>query len=174
MQTSVSLAYIALGEPPAVEAENAAWIRLVDGIGFRYRWATEGLRAADETFQPGPESMTTRQLIEHIDNLVGVTCQAFSVVSAGKLPPNSKLEDIRLHTLRQLQDLSSKLAAITEADMTNRTIRGVSIMYAINGPLSDALTHIGQINAWRRLNGNPGSKVNVFLGKPESPEPSKT
>jgi len=38
-------------------------------------------------------------------------------------------------------------------------------MDIINGPLADALTHVGQINSFRRINGNPCKKVNVFNGK---------
>ena len=36
----------------------------------------------------------------------------------------------------------------------------------INGPLADALTHVGQINSWRRLAGNPAPKADVFRGRP--------
>ena len=38
--------------------------------------------------------------------------------------------------------------------------------HVVNGPLADALTHIGQINVLRRANGNPVPKANVFLGRP--------
>ena len=173
MPSTAAMAYITLHEPLPVEEENAAWVRLVDGIGFRYRWATEGLRAEDENFKPGPDSMTTRQLMEHIDGLIGRVCQSFSVLSVAKLPATPTLEELRMHTLHQILELSVRLASLTEADMTIRTISGVSILYAINGPLADSLTHIGQLNAWRRLNGNPGPKVNLFLGKPEAPAEKK-
>jgi hypothetical protein len=46
------------------------------------------------------------------------------------------------------------------------SVRDHPIWYLINGPLADALTHVGQINAWRRLAGNPCPKVSVFLGLP--------
>ncbi|MCK5671198.1 hypothetical protein KAI10_07435, partial [Candidatus Bathyarchaeota archaeon] len=36
----------------------------------------------------------------------------------------------------------------------------------INGPLSDALTHVGQIASWRRMNGNPIPGARVFHGEP--------
>jgi hypothetical protein len=36
----------------------------------------------------------------------------------------------------------------------------------INGPISDALTHVGQVNSFRRLSGNPVSPANVFSGEP--------
>lgn len=40
----------------------------------------------------------------------------------------------------------------------------------MNGPLADALTHVGQLNAWRRLSGNPVKPANVFLGVPPEEE----
>ena len=37
---------------------------------------------------------------------------------------------------------------------------------AINGPVADALSHVGQVVSYRRAAGNPiDPQVNVFLGK---------
>ncbi len=36
----------------------------------------------------------------------------------------------------------------------------------LNGPISDALTHVGQVNSFRRLSGNPVYGANVFTGTP--------
>ena len=38
--------------------------------------------------------------------------------------------------------------------------------HVINGPISDALYHVGQLVSFRRTTGNPlNSNVNVFMGK---------
>jgi len=38
----------------------------------------------------------------------------------------------------------------------------------MNGPLADAIYHVGQIVVFRRANGNPQNpRVNVFMGKTE-------
>ncbi len=37
---------------------------------------------------------------------------------------------------------------------------------ALNGPLADALTHVGQIAAWRRLAQRPVPRADVFRGRP--------
>jgi len=35
----------------------------------------------------------------------------------------------------------------------------------LNGPIADALTHVGQVISFRRTSGNPIPKgVNVFMG----------
>jgi hypothetical protein len=46
------------------------------------------------------------------------------------------------------------------------TIDGRPFWHVINGPIADALTHVGQVNSFRRLAGNPTPKANVFLGLP--------
>ena len=40
-----------------------------------------------------------------------------------------------------------------------------SVWNIMNGPVADALTHVGQINSWRRLSGNPTPSVDVFEGR---------
>ena len=38
--------------------------------------------------------------------------------------------------------------------------------HMFNGPIADALYHVGQVVSFRRTSGNPmNSKVNVFMGK---------
>ncbi|MHC4608217.1 MAG: hypothetical protein ACYTAF_15010 [Planctomycetota bacterium] len=50
-------------------------------------------------------------------------------------------------------------------------MRDLPFWNLINGPISDALTHVGQINALRRQAGKPAAGANVFLGIPTSPRP---
>ncbi len=47
--------------PPAPETLDgvAVFTRFLDGLAFRYYWTTEGLRAEDYEFRPGPSSMST-------------------------------------------------------------------------------------------------------------------
>ena len=57
------------------------------------------------------------------------------------------------------------------AEMEKNTSRKLPFWYWINGPLADALTHVGQITSWRRISGNPQLKgVNVFIGTSDNIE----
>ena len=56
--------------PPTRVSGTSVLARLVDGLAFRYYWATEGLRPADYDFRPGPDSMSTPELQEHTLHLV--------------------------------------------------------------------------------------------------------
>ena len=65
-----------------------------------------------------------------------------------------------------LHDLRTTINVITEAELVEIEIEDRPFWHIINGPLSDALTHVGQINSFRRLAGNPVSGANVFTGTP--------
>jgi hypothetical protein len=59
---------------------------------------------------------------------------------------------------------------MSDEDLGKLRIRDKLFWNIINGPFSDALTHTGQINSFRRLAGNPVSGANVFLGEPPKAE----
>lgn len=83
-------------------------------------------------------------------------------------PINS--EDTRKQTLEIIYDLRNTMIAMSDEDLQKLRIRDKPYWNIINGPFSDALTHIGQINSFRRLSGNPVPPAKVFLGEP----PQKT
>ena len=57
--------------PEAPEAYSAATVaaRMVEGLGFRFYWATEGLRPEDLAYKPSEEARTTEETINHIYGL---------------------------------------------------------------------------------------------------------
>ena len=163
------LPYLTIPNPPEEVTATAVLARLVDGLGFRYRWATEGLREEDYDYQPSPDSMTMKQLLEHIHGLVSWTLQSLSgnSQSTAKTPT---LQEIRSLTLDKIERISAHLVIMNPDKLASLRISTRSgehpFWNMVNGPLSDALTHVGQINSWRRLNGNPVPRHSVFLGKP--------
>ena len=44
--------------------------RMIDGLGFRYRWATEDLREEDLKFRPSEGARSTLETIDHILNFI--------------------------------------------------------------------------------------------------------
>ena len=59
-----------------------------------------------------------------------------------------------------------KMKKLCDEDLKGIIIKGRPFWHIINGPIADALTHVGQINSFRRLVGNPTPKAQVFLGIP--------
>lgn len=142
--------------------------RLLDGLGFRFYWATEGLRVEDYSFRPADDVMSIRELVKHIWGLVN-----WVRISVQGEPHRRPMEivSVRSDILEMLHELRTAVSEMNDDELSEVTIEGNPLWNIINGPVSDALTHVGQINSFRRLNGNPVPRANVFLGRPPATEP---
>ena len=85
---------------------------------------------------------------------------------------DDSLDNIRKETLKKIYDSRKKLLKMDDSKLkicqfySSYYDKNFPIWNILNGPLCDALTHVGQINSWRRLHGNPVFRANVFLGNP--------
>jgi uncharacterized damage-inducible protein DinB len=142
-------------------------LRMVEGLAFRYRWATENLSEENIKFKPHPTSMSVEEVNAHIFDLVDSTFRVFGGEKQNKDSLNS-FHKLRIKSLNILADLSERLKEMSDEDLSEiekNTSRKLPFWYWINGPLADALTHVGQITSWRRIAGNPQLKgINVFIG----------
>ncbi|MFT5859378.1 MAG: hypothetical protein ACI865_001479 [Flavobacteriaceae bacterium] len=155
--------------PEQVSAPNTI-ARFVDGLGFRYRWATENFTQNEIDFCPVEGSMDMMQLIRHLYQLAHISNKTFGGLE--ELDRSLKtFDEIRLATLQNLIELSTRLKSMTDDELKICTIHlrrrnnDYAFWYVLNGPIADALTHVGQITSWRRIAGNPQpSGVDVFEG----------
>lgn len=159
--------------PPPPDGFDGAKVfaRLVDGLAFRYYWATEGLRPEDYEFRPGPSSMTTGELIKHVMYLALMVKQCIDDAPKRDSVDAGSPVTQREKTLEILQSVKDRLLGLDDGTLSGHQVlkrdgSGWPVWNILNGPLADALTHVGQINAWRRLNGNPVRPANVFAGTP--------
>src|ERR1700733_2930047 len=164
-----SLPYAAF--PPAPDHYSAGKVlsRLLDGLGFRYYWATQGLRPVDLSFKPSQEARTSQQTLEHIYSLSTMIIDVFGGNKASPVQHNT-FEELRKATLENFKKASTIVAGYSDGDLENLKIdfsgQKLPFWNMINGPISDCLWHIGQVVTFRRSSGNPFSnKVEVFLGK---------
>jgi hypothetical protein len=164
-----SLPYASFPPAPTHYSSGAVVSRMLDGLGFRYYWATEGLRPADLSFKPSAEARTSQETLEHIYDL---STMIINVIAGDQhLPSRYKtFAELRKATLENYKKASAIIARFTDADMENVKVdfNGMKLPFwnMINGPISDCLWHIGQVVSFRRSSGNPFSaKVEVFLGK---------
>jgi hypothetical protein len=161
--------------PEASENYTAGTVvaRMIDGLGFRYYWATEGLRTEDLTFKPSEDARTTGDTVDHIYGLTRTILN-----SALKIPNESvneaeiTFEEKRAKTLNMLKKAADIFRATNDLGQYNIVFnRGgqtseFPFWNQINGPIADALWHCGQVITFRRSSGNPyNSKANVFSGK---------
>ena len=134
-------------------------IRLLDGLGYRFRYATESLTEKDYSFNAGHGSNTIAFLIEHIWGLVN---WVFLSITGEKETKPGNTKDQRIHILTLILKLKNIIEKMEDSDLENIRINGHPFWNIINGPFADALTHTGQINILRRLAGNPPVKSDVF------------
>ena len=159
--------------PESYTAGNVA-ARVVDGLGYRYYWATEGLREEDLAFKPGEDARTTEQTIDHILSLT------LTVVNSVESKKNQfpdfttySFTEKRKMTLENIQKASEILKAGKEGDMENYEVIFTNSSFPfwnmLNGPISDALWHVGQVVTFRRSSGNPlPPGVSVLRGKTQT------
>ncbi|TKD65270.1 hypothetical protein [Flavobacterium sp. ASW18X] len=164
--------------PEAEENYSAGAIvsRTIDGLGFRYYWATEGLTQQDLVFSAADDTRNILQTLEHILELSKAVRNA--VEQRPNVRPqvsaNYTLEQLRIETLTNLKIASQAYKNASDKAFNNFDVvfkRGEKTIpfpfwNLVNGQLSDAIYHNGQIVLLRRIAGNPiNPKVNVFLGK---------
>ncbi len=167
------LLYKEIPSYPANYTQSTVISRMIDGLGYRYYWATENLRALDLDFKPDTLARSTFETMEHIYGL------SFMILNASKNQVNHRRDpvqmtakDLRLATLYNLKSASAAMALVENLEELNILFEGstgrkaLPFWYVLNGPLADAIYHTGQMVSFRRTSGNPmNPKVNVFMGK---------
>jgi len=171
--------YANIPEYPDAYSAGALLSRVVDGLGFRYYWATEGLRDEDLDFDPGGGNRPPRAVLEHLYGL------STTILNAPAEQPNIRpmtgvpetFEELRKQTLLNFKKASDIYKASSVDDIADFKLvfkRGeressVDYWHMLNGPLADAIYHVGQITSYRRSSGNPiNPTVNVFMGTADS------
>jgi hypothetical protein len=163
--------FLFIPDPPATMTAGAILGRLADGIGFRYRWATERITAADMAFKPAEGCMSLGELLSHVLELLSWIAEHVGMQPQYELVKSGEPEVLRTRTLELAAALSGRFKGMADADLAAVRIRSsrgdtLPVWNIVNGPLSDSLTHIGQILSWRRIAGSPPVPADVFRGSP--------
>jgi hypothetical protein len=132
---------------------------------LRHAVATLAYRAA-KTLRDAPEGFgafdvgggvrTPSEILDHVANVLDWARRA----ACGEAPPPSApaahvpWEDAVRRFTRSLEDLDARLARPDELAAPSERL--------LQGPIADALTHIGQLALLRRLAGSPVSGENFF------------
>ncbi|MEL7003933.1 MAG: hypothetical protein AAFN93_14520 [Bacteroidota bacterium] len=170
------LPYREIPEAPTDYSSGNVIGRMIDGLGYRYYWATEGLKSDDMDYKPSEDGRSIEETLTHIYGL------SQSIVNAPQKLPNvgstdwsgMSFEEKRRLTLQSLQKASELVKGSTAETIAEFKVifqngdRKSEFPYwnMINGQISDALYHTGQIVLMRRAAGNPiPPGVNVFIGK---------
>lgn len=147
-------------------------LRMIEGAGFRYYWATEGMKDIDVAVKPCEDCRTGFETVEHIyglSEMVRSTVMS-EVYDRSKLMKTTSFDELIAATNKNWADAANYLmkgnGRIDQMDIDYGKGSKVSFWNLLNGPLADAIYHTGQVVTFRRISGNPiNPKVNVFMGK---------
>lgn len=160
------LPYYEIPDAPATYKAGGVTARMVDGLGFRYYWTSEGLREEDLAYKPSESGRTSAETIDHIYGLSQFILGSMKIESNKTKEEEAQMTFVekRKQTLLNFQAAAEVLRK-TE-DLSQFDNERYDFWNIINGPISDALWHCGQVVMLRRASGNPfNSKVSVFSGK---------
>jgi len=164
------LPYYEIPEAPETYTAGTVAARAVDGLGFRYYWATEGLRDEDLAFKPNDDARSTMETIQHIYDLskviVNSTLKKDNAIKDDEVAMN--FDAMRTATLINFKTAADILRTSDDISQCKLSVgeREFPFWNQINGPIEDAVWHCGQVVLLRRSSGNPfNSKVSVFSGK---------
>lgn len=163
------LPYYEIPDYPGSYTAGSVAARMLDGLGFRYYWVTEGLREKDLSFKPSAEARTSGETIDHIYGLSKVIVNAtLNKPNGGNDEPEMTFAEKRQKTLENIKTAADVLRSSEDISQFKLIFgeREFPFWNNINGPIADALWHCGQMVSFRRSSGNPyNSKASVFTGK---------
>jgi hypothetical protein len=157
---------------PETYTEANIMLRMIQGLGYRYYWATESLNETDLAYRPSADGRSTFETLEHIYGLSLVMAATFEGWEYDYTKETYPFAELREQTLNNFE-IATKVLQQTDsvAQFDINVVRAGNKMSfpfwnMINGPIADAIWHSGQIVLNRRASGNPiNAKVNVFMGK---------
>ena len=126
---------------------RALLLHLLATIAFRSRYALRGAPESFGSFQAGKAVWTPAELVRHMTSVLGYARSWFE----GDRPRIDPLPDLASEVARfhaMLEDVAGHVLAGTE-------LKGMTEEQLLQGPLADALTHVGQLAMLRRLSGCP-------------------
>ena len=172
-QETMNLPYYEIPEAPESYTAASVAARMIDGLGFRYYWATDSLREVDLNYKPSDDGRTTGGTVDHLFRLSRTIYNTVHGI------PNQKVEDEEMTFDEKRKRTLEMLFATSNILRANPDLNDLNIIFLqgedrsefpfwnlINGPIEDALWHCGQIVSFRRSSGNPyNSKASLFTGK---------
>jgi len=172
----MELPYKEIPDYPSNYASGKVVSRMIDGLGYRYYWATEGLTEKDLAHKPSEGGRTAMETLIHIYVLsqsILKTNQGEAIKQLDRTTDHSfdELRKMTLNNLKQSSDLVlgkdiEGLEQLTIVFQQGDNTSKFPYWNMINGMISDCIHHTGQVVLMRRASGNPQNpNVNVFLGK---------
>ena len=156
-----------------MDDKRATLVHFLATLAYRTQKALRGAPASFAEFEAGNGVRTPHQLLSHMDSVLGYTLTCFD-------GENDRYRGSRLPTFdAEIQRFHGKIQALARHLRDGTPLRRVSTEQLLQGPLADAMTHVGQLAMLRRLAGAPIPPENFIVADvhaenlgPEQPEPA--
>jgi hypothetical protein len=142
--------------------------RMVDALGLRFYWSSEGLTDTDLEYKPSEDVRSTAETIDHILEL------SYVIVNSTLKKPNVAIDISKMMYTEKRKKALVNLKAAADILRVSDDISQYKIIFGenetsfwnqVNGPIADAIWHCGQLASFRRTSGNPiNPNVNHFRG----------
>lgn len=131
------------------------FLHLLGTIAYRMQAALRGAPEGFGDFEPGSGVRPPREIVRHVTAVTGYALSFFG-------DPNPKPE--RLPSFgAELARFHARLGELGDRVRAGESPAGVTFFQLAQGPVADALTHVGQIAMMRRMAGSPVPGENFFL-----------
>ena len=127
------------------------------GLAYRAQKALRGAPPSFANFSAGSKSRTPHELVWHMSGLMGY---ASTMMHGGRFQP-PRLDSFDAEIDRFHASLEKLREDFANPDLTAT----ISDEQFLHGPLSDAMTHVGQLALLRRLHGDPVPSENFIFAK---------
>ncbi len=134
--------------------KRALLCHFLASISYHVQKALRGAPQGFESFRVAPKSRSPQELVMHIESVLGYARTFFlGGTYRNRLLPTMNEQVLQLHeTLHELVELLSQ----------GRVLNQITEEQLLQGPLSDAMTHVGQISYLRRPYGSPVPSENFI------------
>ncbi len=135
--------------------ESRALLRhFLAALAYRTQKALRGAPDSFGSFRASPTSRTPHELLWHMTGLLGYSRTFFH---GGDFAPK------RVETLREEVERYHQQLTLLAEDLANDALQcSLSDEQLLQGPLADAMTHVGQLAMLRRLEGRPVPSENFI------------
>jgi hypothetical protein len=138
-----------------MDEQRALLRHFLAGVAYRTQKALRGAPADFSEFRAPNLVRTPHELIRHMDSVLGYA-RTFFIGGSYRPPVFQSFAEAVAHFHEILEDLARHLESGAE-------FQGITAERMLQGPLSDVMTHVGQLAMLRRLVGSPVSPENFIF-----------
>ena len=134
---------------------KSLFLHLLGTVAYRLQASLRGAPEGFGDFDPGSGVRPPKEIVRHVTAVLGYALSFFG-------EPNPKPE--RLPTFgEEVARLHARLGDLGVRVGAGEAPTGVTFAQLVQGPIADALTHVGQVAMIRRMAGSPVPGENFFL-----------